>query len=184
MLSSKMTYPNFLNTVKENINPCEIGVDIGDIRQTKDRNFMLTIQNGSDRGEVVIKEIAEKLPEATVSTRAKRKEIQFKGTDELRTEEEIKEAIVRTTSTKEKTIDTNALYPANGDKPNVTVILVQNKADQIRNRNDWVKDPKFNTATIELYKSIAIERLGHDHGYTFITTTNYIKEGTLQHHTL
>lgn len=52
-------------------------------------------------------EIVDQLPEAPVSTRTKRKVIHNKGTDEVTTHEEIKETIVRSKSTKEKTIVTN-----------------------------------------------------------------------------
>lgn len=110
------TYADVLKMVKNSVNPSELGVDIGDVKKTRDGNLLLTIQNGSDRAEIFKKELSEKLPGITVSTRAKKKVIHIKGMDELATEREIRDSLAKVTSLKPETIDVRALRPAFGNQ--------------------------------------------------------------------
>lgn len=125
------TYADLLKMVKNSVNPSELGVDIGDVKKTRDGNLLLTIQNGSDRAEIFKKELSEKLPGITVSTRTKKKVIHIKGMDELATEREIRDSVAKVTSLRPETIDVRALRPAFGNHQNATIIVEEKAAEEL-----------------------------------------------------
>lgn len=126
-----MKYADLFKTVRSSINPSEIGVDIQQIRETRKGELLVSVRNGSDKAEVLRKEISQKFPKASVLMRKERKVLHIKNLDSLTTEEDVREALVKTTNLKEKDIDVRALRPAFGNKQNVTVVMEVEAADKL-----------------------------------------------------
>lgn len=125
------TYADLLKIVKNSVNPSELGVDVKDVIKTRAGQLLLTIQNGSDKAEVLRQEIKEKIPDATVNLLLNKKVIHIKGLDEVITDEEIKETISRSASIKPENLEVRALRPAYGNKQNVTIVTSEVEAEKL-----------------------------------------------------
>lgn len=125
------SYADLLKTIKQKVNPSEIGVDVKDIRKTRNGDLLLTVQNGSDKAEVLKREIKEKLPEATTSELIDKKVLHIKGLDEVVTIQEITDVISKELSVQPESFKVTALRPAYGDKQNVTVIIPTINAEKL-----------------------------------------------------
>ncbi|KAK9738384.1 hypothetical protein QE152_g9920 [Popillia japonica] len=114
------SYADLLRTIKKKVNPGEIGVDLAGVRETRNGELLLTVQNGSDKAEILRQEIKEKCPEATAINKAEilRQEIKEKCPEAT--------AINKTekwdTRVKPDTFEVRALRPAFGSRQNATII--------------------------------------------------------------
>lgn len=124
------TYAELLKTVKQNINPVEMGVDIVDITKTRKGDLLLKIGNGPAKAGELQKMMKQKLPGVNTSLLQNNKTIHIKGMDETATEEEIRLAICGTMAIKEDSFKLSSLRPAYGGKKNVTVIMPENYAER------------------------------------------------------
>lgn len=125
------SYADLLKTVRQAVNPSEIGVDVANIAKTKKGDLLLTVHNGSDKTEVLRQEIKNKIPGAKASILVDKKVMHIKGMDGLVTEDEIREAIVKNTSNDPRNFEIRALRPAYGNKQNVTVIMPAADAENL-----------------------------------------------------
>lgn len=125
------TYAELLKTVKDTINPREIGVDVKDIQKSKNGDILVKIRNGSDKAEILRKEIKEKIPNITVSTLISKKVVHIKGMDELTTISDIREAISKAVNINQDWLEIRALRPSYRDKQNVTIITREDEADKL-----------------------------------------------------
>ncbi|KAJ8963586.1 hypothetical protein NQ314_005534 [Rhamnusium bicolor] len=125
------SYADLLRTIKQKVNPSEIGVDVKDIRKTRNGDLLLTVQNGSDKAEVLKREIKEKFPEAITSELIDKKVLHIKGLDEVATVQEIIEEISKVLAIQPETFKVTALRPAYGNKQNVTVIIPTTNAEKL-----------------------------------------------------
>ncbi|KAK9746623.1 hypothetical protein QE152_g5891 [Popillia japonica] len=116
------SYADLLRTIKKKVNPGEIGVDLAGVRETRNGELLLTVQNGSDKAEILRQEIKEKCPEATAINKTEKMVLHIKGLDDVTTTEEIVEAICRDTRVKPDTFEVRALKPAFGSRQNATII--------------------------------------------------------------
>lgn len=116
------SYADLLRTIKKKVNPGEIGVDLAGVRETRNGELLLTVQNGSDKAEILRQEIKEKCPEATAINKTEKMVLHIKGLDDVTTTEEIVEAICRDTRVKPDTFEVRALRPAFGSRQNATII--------------------------------------------------------------
>lgn len=125
------TYSDILKAVKRAVNPDQIGVDVGKVAKLRNGDLILTIRNGSDKAEVLKREIGEKLPEATTSLLTKKKVLHIKGMDEIATKEEVKEAVVKAIAVNPESFEIRALRPAYGGKQNVTIVIKENDGKKL-----------------------------------------------------
>lgn len=124
------TFAELLKTVKQTINPEEIGVDIVDITKTRKGDLLLKVGNGPAKAEELRENMKEKLPGVTASLLHNNKTIHIRGMDETATEAEIRAAIGETMSLKEDSFKLSALRPAYGGKKNITVIMAEKDAER------------------------------------------------------
>lgn len=137
------SYADLLKTLKEKVNPSEIGVDIKDIRKTRTGDVLLTVRNGSASAENLTKEIEKKVPGAKTYLKTRKKVIHLKGLEEVVTEKEISEALCKALTTKAENVDVRALRPAYGNKKNVTIVTSEVEANKLLEMETikigWVK---------------------------------------------
>lgn len=124
------TYADLLKTVKQTINPGEIGVDIVDITKTRKGHLLLKVGNGPAKTEELREKLKQKLPEVTTSVLQNDKTIHIKGMDETVTEEEIRATISGAIAVKEDNFKISSLRPAYGGKKNVTVVMPAKDAEK------------------------------------------------------
>lgn len=125
------SYADLLKTVKTAINPSQIGVEVKDLKKTRNGGLILRIQNGADKAEVLKKEIVEKVPGAVTSVLVNKKVLHLKGMDEIADADEIKEAVCKAISVTNESFEVRALRPAFGDKQNATLILQETDANKL-----------------------------------------------------
>lgn len=89
------TYTDILKEVKRAVNPDEIGVHVGKVAKLRNRDLVITILNGSDKAEVLKREIGEKLSDAKPLFRTRKNVVHIKGMDEIATAEEIRKLLQR-----------------------------------------------------------------------------------------
>ncbi|KAJ8950490.1 hypothetical protein NQ314_007877 [Rhamnusium bicolor] len=128
-----MKYVDLLKTVRQTVNPIEIGVEVQNIKKTRSGELLLTVQNGAEKLEALQKEIKEKIPEATTSRLTSKKVLHIKDLNEVSTTEEIREAISSAISVKPEIVEVRALRPAYAGRQNVTVVLVETDAVKLTN---------------------------------------------------
>ncbi|XP_060516193.1 uncharacterized protein LOC132695754 [Cylas formicarius] len=127
------SFADLLKAVKTAVDPSAIGVDIGQLRKTRNGQVLLTVNNGSDRAELLKREIGEKVPGATAHLLKSKKVPHVKDLDEVTTTDEIKEAVSKATGTNPSNVDERALRPAYGGRQNVTLIVSEAKAEKLIN---------------------------------------------------
>ncbi|XP_060516767.1 uncharacterized protein LOC132696115 [Cylas formicarius] len=110
------SFADLLKAVKTAVDPSAIGVDIGQLRKTRNGQVLLTVSNGSDRAELLKREIGEKVPGATAHLLKSKKVVHVKDMDEVTTTDEIKEAVSKATGTNPSNVDVRALRPAYGGR--------------------------------------------------------------------
>lgn len=125
------SYAELLKTVKNSINPRELGVDIKDIKKTRNGDLLLTVENGHNKAETLKKEMRRKLPEATTSLLVNTKVLHVKDIDQVTTVEEIREAVCGEIVIKPETFDVRALRPAYGNRQNATIIMPDEDAEKL-----------------------------------------------------
>lgn len=134
------SYAELLKSVKAAVNPKDIGVEIKDIKKTKNGELLLTVRNGASKAAELNKAIKEKIPEANTSLFLNKKVIHIKDLDEVTTKEQIKESLSNYIAVKMEDIEVRALRPAYGGKQNVTVVMSENDAANLMNKkNKWGK---------------------------------------------
>lgn len=125
------TYADLLKTIKNSINPSEIGVEVKNVTKNKNGELLVTVSNGKDKAEVLRQEIRNRLPEANISFVNKTKIIHIKRMDEVVTTEEIKEAIYKKTGIDPASYEVRKLRPAYGNKQNATIIMSAGSAQKL-----------------------------------------------------
>lgn len=125
------SYADLLKTVKQAVNPTEIGVVVKDVIKTRNGELILTIENGSDKAEVLRRELTEKLPEVTTSMLRNKTVIHIKDLDEVATEDEVREAVSKSISVRPEAIEIRALRPAYGSKQNVTLVMAETDGQKL-----------------------------------------------------
>lgn len=121
------SYADLLKTIKTAINPSEIGVDVKSLRKTRKDEVLLTIGNGTDKADILKKELMEKVPQIVTRHIVKKKVLHIKHMDEVVTEDEIRDAVNKTIGTNEP-FDIRALRPAYGNRKNATIIMREDDA--------------------------------------------------------
>lgn len=125
------SYADLLKTIKTAVNPNELGVEVQNMKRTKKGDLILTVQNGTDKAEVLKKELNNRVPEATASLLTRQKILHLKGMDETVNEREIKEAISRTIGKEDDKFEVRALRPAYGGKQNATLKMLEADASKL-----------------------------------------------------
>lgn len=125
------SYADLLKTVKNSVNPSDIGVDVRNVMKSRNGELILTVGNGKDKAEVLKNEISSKLPAAKISVLKRTKVIHLKGMDEVVTENEIKEAILKKAAIKPENYEVRKLRPAFGNKQNATIIITETDAQKL-----------------------------------------------------
>ncbi|CAG9816022.1 unnamed protein product [Phaedon cochleariae] len=87
------SYADLLKTMKQAVNPSEIGVDVSEIKKTRSGDLLLTVRNGPAKAEALKKEISRKIQGTTTSLLINKKVLHIKDLDEVVTEEEIRRAV-------------------------------------------------------------------------------------------
>ncbi|KAJ8971162.1 hypothetical protein NQ317_006549, partial [Molorchus minor] len=108
------TYSELLKTIKEAVNPSEIGVDVRDIKKTRNGG---TTTYDKDR-----------IPDVTAYCLTNKVVLHIKDLDEITTVQEIREAISNTISIKSDSFDVRAPRPAFAGRQNATVVLRETDA--------------------------------------------------------
>lgn len=125
------SYADLLKTVKSAVKPNEVGVEIEDMKSTKNGDLLLTIQNGADKAEVLKRELTEKVPGASASILSRKKVLHLKDMDEVTHEDEIVDAISKTINVNKGDFEVRALRPSYGNKQNATIIMKDSDADKL-----------------------------------------------------
>ncbi|KAK9680139.1 hypothetical protein QE152_g39328 [Popillia japonica] len=120
-----------LGTIKKKVNSSELRVDLSDVGQTKKEEVLIAVRNGSDKVDILKREITGKLPDASTTTLVDKKILHIKGLDEVTTVEEVAEAIIWETSAASNSFTVRALRPVFGNKQNVTVTIAAAHADRL-----------------------------------------------------
>lgn len=123
------TYAELLKSIKTAVKPNELGVEVQNMKRTKNGDLILTIQNGADKAEILKKELASKVPEATASLLIRRKILHLKGMDETVNEDEIRDAVSKTFNIARDKFEVTALRPAYGGKQNATLKMLETDAN-------------------------------------------------------
>lgn len=125
------TYADLLRTVREKVNPSEIGVEVSEVRRARNGELLVQVRNGADKVETLKREITEKLPTAVADKVVIKKVLHIKGLDEVTTREEVAAAISKEISAGIDTFEVRPLRPAFGNKQNCTVIVSAAAADKL-----------------------------------------------------
>ncbi|CAH1107715.1 unnamed protein product [Psylliodes chrysocephalus] len=125
------SYGDILRTMRQTVDPANIGVNVRDIKKTRNGELLLTVEEGSKKVEELKREIEEKNPQMTTSVLISKKVLHIRDLDEVTTEDEIRKAICEVTSAKPESFEIKALRPANRNKQNVTVIISEGDAYQL-----------------------------------------------------
>lgn len=124
------SYADLFKEIKTAVNPRELGVEIQNMRKTKNGELLLTIQNGADKADVLRKELKNRVPEANTSLLVRRKILHLKDMNEMVNEDEIRDAVSKTLGVAKDQFEVRALRPAYGGKQNATLKMLE--ADAIR----------------------------------------------------
>lgn len=128
------TYADLLKTVKNSLNPTDLGVEVNNIFKTRKGELLLTVSNGAEKAQLLKRNLRQKLPEANTSFLLKKKVLHIKDMDEVTTTEEISDAISKATGSKPEALEIRALRPSYGNKQNVTVITSEATANLLLQR--------------------------------------------------
>lgn len=118
-----LSYAELLRSIKSAVNPDKLGVEIKDIKKSRNNDLIISIQNGKNKAESLKKEIREKLPTVKTTLLTSKKVLHIKNMDELTTEAEIKKTVADVIKISEESIEVRALRPAYGGKQNATLIV-------------------------------------------------------------
>lgn len=125
------SYADLLKTVKQTVNPAEIGVNVKDVSRTKNGDLLLKVGNGSAKAEELREQIMKAIPNAKTTLSLDKVIIHIKGMDDVTTENEIRTAISQAISVDEGSFRLSSLRPAFGGKRNVTVIMSEKNAETL-----------------------------------------------------
>lgn len=125
------SYAELLKTVKQEINPSALGVEVTSLRQSRTGDLLVTVKDGADNAEKLMKEIKEKFPKARAIQATTKKVIHLKGMDELTSKEEVIDAVVAEISCKPELCEVTSMRPSYGNRQNATVILPASDADRL-----------------------------------------------------
>lgn len=120
-----------IRTLKGALNPNELGVEIKEMKKTRKGGLLLTVKNGTDKAEVLLKEINERIPEAKTSFIKTKKTVFLKGLDEATTEDEVRKSVAETLAVKPDSFEVKSLRPAYGNQQNVTLVMYEEQANTL-----------------------------------------------------
>lgn len=89
-----VSYTDLLKSVKQTVNPDEIGVEIKDRKKTRSGELLLTVQHGPGKLEASRENIQEKMPDVSASVRVSRRLLHIKDMNEVTTTDDIKDAML------------------------------------------------------------------------------------------
>lgn len=125
------SYADLLRTVKKEVSPDNIGVNIKTVRKTRSGELLVTVPHGTGNAKALKEEIMRKVP-GTISTLLTRKKVlHIKDLDATTTVEDVRKAISDTITVATEDLDIRALRPTVFSRQNVTVILPNTKADEL-----------------------------------------------------
>lgn len=125
------TYADLLRTVKKEVSPDDIGVNIKTVRKTKNGELLLTVPHGVGAAEVLKAEIMRKVPGAVPTFLNKKKTLHIRDLDEITTVEDVRKSITDTIKVDAEDLNIRAIRPTMSGRQNVTVILPAVKADEL-----------------------------------------------------
>lgn len=124
------SYTEVLQTVKQSINPTEVGVEVTGVKKTKKGDLLLMVKKGSEKVDSLRKTISLKVPEAKATLLSKKRVFHVKNLDELTTVEDLREALAKELSVNSEAFEVRALRPTSGNRQNATVILTESLANK------------------------------------------------------
>ncbi|CAH1107167.1 unnamed protein product [Psylliodes chrysocephalus] len=129
--SGEQTYAELLKTVKQKINPDDLGVQVKEIKKTRNGDLLLTVENGFDKTEILEKKIKEELPQTKTSLLLNKKILHIRDLDETITIEEIREAIASQINVNPGSFEVRALRPSHSGLQNATVVITEEGANKL-----------------------------------------------------
>lgn len=124
-------YEDILKTVKQAIDPGQLGVEFQEVRKTRGGDLLLSVEAGSEKLEDLRKVIQEYVPNAKALGLVEKAVLHIKDLEATTTAEEIKKAISETATIDPGGIEVRALRPAFGGKINATAIMPTQEAKKL-----------------------------------------------------
>lgn len=165
VVSSKdKTYSQMLKTVRENIDPTKMGLEIRSVRKRKDESLLIVTEKG--KADILKQEIEGNPSMADIQIVEKKCEVIVSGMDSITTEEELKEALDETLLVQNiKGLQVKSIYTNRGGEQVATLEM-----------NEDVAEKLIEQGTVKIGWSICkIKRK-----FTIPRCTNCLKVGHLQ----
>lgn len=125
------TYSDMLKKLKTEVNTDNIGIEIQHVRKTQKGDLLITVKRDTKKIEALKREIDAKAPEATTTILTRKTVIHVKDLDEVTTESDIGDAIMKVLPLKKEDFEVRALRPTNMGRQNATIILTEPDARQL-----------------------------------------------------
>lgn len=156
ILSSEgKTYAELLREVKTNIKPKEIGVEIQNVRRTRNGNMILTIEGGRDKLEPLKLSIENKLPNISARTTEKKQRIfHIYDIDPVTTKEEVKTEVEAALQAPNSGIEIRSMRPCGTENQAATVIVDPELGEKMKN----TRFLKIGWSSCRVKERISVER--------------------------
>lgn len=124
-------YEDILKTVKQAINPGELGVEVQEVRKTNGGDLLLSVGAGAEKMEALRKNIEKSVPSAKTRELVDKTVLHIKELEATSTAEEIKKAILEIASIDPGGVEVGSIRPAFGGKLNATVLMPTKEAKKL-----------------------------------------------------